>query len=276
MAHHLRLGFFILLTAMLSGCYEPKLDQPPPPAGKGEGKGVRKPGKADLLSGSGLTNISWKDAIYPYNVQVKEGKVHLNPQKTALVVVALQQFFTDAPSNHMAVKIIPVVNKMIRAARTAGMPVIFLQQGARTDAEKQNELKRWWGKALAPGEVGYDLDPSLSRLPGDPVVVFPHYSGFVDTDLRKMLQDSGTEDLVIMGAVTNIQVESTARDAFTFGYRVFIPVDTTVAPERSLIFSSLRNMAFGFAYIFESEALIKEIEKAVQANDGKPLRSPSP
>jgi len=248
--------FLVFLTS--TACYEPRLGQSAP-----GGKKVRTR-KAFSSSPGDIMKMDWETAINPYNREAEPGLA-----ESALLVVCIQQFFTGPESKGMARKIIPTINSLIRSARSAGIPVVFLQQGARNEKEKNNEVGSWWGRSLAPDGDGFDLDPSLSRSEKDTVVVFPHYSAFKDTDLKKILLAAGVKDIIIAGVVTNVQVESTARDAFAAGFRVFLPADATATPDHTLKLATLRNMAFGFGHITESGSITALIKKAVRNHGGK-------
>jgi len=254
--------FLVFLSS--TACYEPRLGHSAP-----GGKKVRTR-KALSSSPGDIMNMDWETAINPYNREAEP-----NLAESALLVVCMQQFFTGSESKGMARKIIPAINSLIRSARSAGIPVLFLQQGARNEKEKNNEVGSWWGRSLAPDADGFDLDPSLSRSEKDTVVLFPHYSAFKDTDLNKILLAAGAKDIIITGVVTNVQVESTARDAFAAGFRVFLPADATATPDHTLKLATMRNMAFGFGHIADSRSITEMIKKAVKDHGGKIPRSSS-
>ncbi len=79
------------------------------------------------------------------------------------------------------------------------------------------------------------------------------YSAFFGTDLDKRLRVEGVEDLLICGVMTNCCCETTARDAFVRDYRVFFVADATATANEELHLSSLKNLAYGFAYIVNTK-----------------------
>ena len=67
-------------------------------------------------------------------------------------------------------------------------------------------------------EIG-QISPEVSPAPGELVIVKKYPSAFVQTGLEQSLRNHGRTDLVIAGFMTHMCVNSTARDAFNFGYR---------------------------------------------------------
>src|SRR5436309_1183690 len=116
--------------------------------------------------------------------QRRRGRVHqfdgLDPKKTALVVVDLQNGFmapgqpAETPN---AREIVPAVNRLAGAARAAGGTVVWVQNTIIPEAVDSWSV--WfrdfggadWGermrRAFTPGDVGHAIYPSLEVRPGD-------------------------------------------------------------------------------------------------------------
>ncbi|EPS65948.1 hypothetical protein M569_08828 [Genlisea aurea] len=75
--------------------------------------------------------------------------------------------------------------------------------------------------------------PDLLRTDSDPVVLKDTYSAFEGTDLEVM----------VTGVMTNLCCETTARDAFVRGFRVFFSTDSTATASSELHEATLKNMA---------------------------------
>ena len=93
----------------------------------------------------------------------------------------------------------------------------------------------------------------LTAAPDDAIVDKTPYSAFFGTDLEDKLRLEGVEDLIMCGVMTNLCCETTARDAFVRDYRVFFVADATAASNDDLHVASLKNLAYGFAYIVTTE-----------------------
>jgi ureidoacrylate peracid hydrolase len=84
------------------------------------------------------------------------------------------------------------------------------------------------------------------------VVTKHRYSAFVDTELQALLRSNRIENLLLAGVATNVCVESTARDAFMFDYRVTVLSDCTGTYSETLREATLENMRRAFGTVATS------------------------
>jgi nicotinamidase-related amidase len=81
-------------------------------------------------------------------------------------------------------------------------------------------------KPSAPQERPADwaeFDPRLNVQENDYIVTKRQWGAFFGTDLDLQLRRRGIDTIVLCGIATNIGVESTAREAFQYGYnQIFI------------------------------------------------------
>jgi len=75
----------------------------------------------------------------------------------------------------------------------------------------------------------------LAPGPDDYTVLKPRNSGFDQTPLELLLSRLGARELVITGLAADLCVQFTAMDAFSRGYKLWVPQDCTAAesPERT-------------------------------------------
>ena len=73
---------------------------------------------------------------------------------------------------------------------------------------------------------GFEGIEAVREQAGEPVIVKRVNSAFIGTDLEPMLIREGVRTLVIAGATTNHCVETTARMAGNFGFRVILARDS--------------------------------------------------
>jgi nicotinamidase-related amidase len=106
------------------------------------------------------------------------------------------------------------------------------------------------------GTPASEIHPDVAPLPGEKVVSKSRYSAFYNTDLETVLRSLDIRDLVISGVMTNLCCESTARDAFYRDYRVHFLLDATGAANEEFHISTLTNLAYGFAYIVETDQIL--------------------
>jgi len=74
--------------------------------------------------------------------------------------------------------------------------------------------------------IGQIADPVAPR-PGEPVIIKGKPNAFVGTDLHDQLQAAGCQNLILAGFMTHMCVNSTARGAFSLGYRTTVVGNAT-------------------------------------------------
>ncbi len=205
-------------------------------------------------------SIEWLEKIHLYN----QHKMHLNTSSCALLVIDMQQFFlaTSSPTfTSGGVAIIPTLKRLINAFRRNDRPVIFTRHVHHPNDLDSGIMGWWWeGKCLEgspESEIHHELTPTSNEK-----VVFKHrYSAFYNTDLETVLRCQKVEDLVISGVMTNLCCESTVRDAYYRDYRVFMLADGTGTINEEMHLASLLNLAFGFAYVTTSAAILTQLNR---------------
>jgi len=86
-------------------------------------------------------------------------------------------------------------------------------------------------KAFREGTPGAEIVNELKAF-GDRLIEIPGkrgFNAFVQTGLDAVLSEKGIKNVVFAGAITSICVDSTARAAYEYGYRVFVLEDCTAA-----------------------------------------------
>ncbi|MDW8010208.1 MAG: isochorismatase family cysteine hydrolase [Sulfolobales archaeon] len=115
------------------------------------------------------------------------------------------------------------VQKVVRAARSAGIPVIYVNDSHfPTDPEM-----RIWGEHAMRGGEGSRVVEELKPLDRDFVLEKRTYSAFFETGLDLLLRGLGVRTVVITGIHTHICVKHTAADAFFRGYNIVVLRDAT-------------------------------------------------
>lgn len=199
----------------------------------------------------------------------------LNLPRTALIVVDLQNFFLQ-PGSPLEIPearvIIPNVNALSQAVRSAGGLVVFLQHtfddaGPRPMPAwqyKDPSVRQVLAKGLAAGSEGHALFPTLERHEGDVRVNKYRPSAFVpgSSDLHDHLQARKIDTLIIVGCVTNVCCESTARDAQMMDYRVLFVADATAAANDDVHNASLLTLQYYFADVVSTRTVLERIQRS--------------
>ena len=81
------------------------------------------------------------------------------------------------------------------------------------------------GRILIRGEAGHDIIPALYPLDGEIVIDKPGKGAFYATELERLLQNHGIENLLVCGVTTEVCVNTTVREANDRGYRCVVLAD---------------------------------------------------
>ena len=114
------------------------------------------------------------------------------------------------------------------------------------------------GDKIEKGSDGWQIISEFDTT-GKTIVDKNQYSAFFKTHLDDILKKENIKDMIITGVMTNCCCETTARDAFMHGYRVFFMNDATATSSEELHLATLKNLSFGFAYVQNTQELIKDI-----------------
>jgi nicotinamidase-related amidase len=114
--------------------------------------------------------------------------------------------------------------QVTRAARSAGLPVLFLCDQHIPGVDRELEL---WGEHGVKGKA--HPHPALEPGSGTRDFVIPkrRYSGFFQTDLDLTLRELGVKTVIAVGEDTNICVLHTLADAWNLGYDSIVVSDAT-------------------------------------------------
>jgi ureidoacrylate peracid hydrolase len=176
----------------------------------------------------------------------------IRPAETALIIVDMQNAYASAGGYldlagfdiSGAAPAIEKISEAAAAARAAGMPVIFFQNGWDADYvqaggpgspnwHKSNALKTMRarpelaGQLLARGGWDYALVDALAPHAGDICLHKTRYSAFFNSQLDSVLRSRGIRTLVFVGIASNVCVESTLRDGFHLEYFGIMLEDAT-------------------------------------------------
>lgn len=214
----------------------------------------------------------------------RRGKTHiyadLDPRKTALIVVDLQNGFMDeevaiayVPT---AVEIVPNVNRLAAAVRRAGGKVVWIKMtfdettvaswseyfAMLTPAKRARALAN-----MAPGARGHELYPTLDVKPEDEIVDKHRFSAFVQgsSDLPERLRAQGYDTVLITGTVTNVCCESSARDAMMLNFKTIMVSDGNAARTDAEHNATLASFYSVFGDVMDTDFLISRLEAGATA-----------
>lgn len=172
----------------------------------------------------------------------RRGRLHafeaIESHKTALVVVDMQNCFCApgaAGEVPLAKELSPNINRLARETREAGGVVVWVQSAIRKiedwpvflDTLIKPQIADHYVKDLTPGSEGHKLWPELEPEPNDLYVAKSRFSAFLPTacDLPNILRERGIDTVLIVGTLTNVCCESSARDAAMQDFKTIMVAD---------------------------------------------------
>jgi biuret amidohydrolase len=164
----------------------------------------------------------------------------------ALLIIDMQRDFLEpggfgaALGNDVSLlrRAIAPTQRVLAAARAAGMLVIHTREGHRPDLSDLPPAKKArgrlktgigdpgpMGRVLVRGEPGHDIIAELKPIAGEPVVDKPGKGAFHATDLDAILRNRGIAQLIVCGVTTEVCVNTTVREANDRGYECLVLED---------------------------------------------------
>lgn len=199
----------------------------------------------------------------------------LDPAGTALVVIDLQIDFLS-PQGYFARMgydpsplraILPNVNRLLAAARRAGVLVIHTRQGYRADLADMTPFERWRRRrnglegtdALLRSSPGFAIDPAVDVAPSDVIVDKTANSAFIHTDFEHVLRARGVGRLIVAGCTTDVCVSSTVREACDRNFECLTVTDACASGDATAHAAALHILTVEggvFGVLAETEAVV--------------------
>ncbi len=165
------------------------------------------------------------------------------PRKAALLVLDMQRFFLE--EGHALVPVgRSIIGPITELLETFEGPILFTKH--IHDDSPDNLMNVWWRDSIK-GRDAVIVDP-LGSL-ADTILEKTRYSAFEGTDLSERLMREGVDSVLIAGILTDLCCETTARDAFMKGFRVYFLADCTATATEARHIASLRVISEGFGEV---------------------------
>jgi len=165
----------------------------------------------------------------------------------ALLILDMQKYFLDEGSHAFiptAPAIVDVINEIASGFRG---PVIATRHVK--DPDEGNLMNVWWRDR--PEDRSTDI---VEQLKGTASLVLEkkRYSAFHGTGLEGILKKGGVDSVIITGVHTDLCCETTARDAFMRGLRVYLIADATATSTEERHTAALNILSIGFGEVLTS------------------------
>ena len=134
----------------------------------------------------------------------------------ALVIIDVQQAFIDGqiiPPVFQANELILKINNLIRKAREAETPIIFIKHNGPEN------------HPLEKNTPGNEIFRDLNKQNEDTIIEKTTPDSFYKTELDDFLKKESITNLIICGIQTEICIDTTCRSAFSKNYNIILVSD---------------------------------------------------
>ena len=154
-------------------------------------------------------------------------------RRPAVLVVDMTRAFTEdrfpLGSSKAGEPCLHAIRRLLDAARPLRVPVLYARYAAfQTDTE--------WGRWIDKGTASepdspmrtaeaHEIPDIIEPERGDVVVTKSKPSAFFGTPLPALLTHLGVDTTIVTGMVTSGCVRATVVDAFSYNYRVIVPIE---------------------------------------------------
>ena len=157
--------------------------------------------------------------------------------------------------------VIPNMQRVLAAARKAGIEVIHVRVATQTADGRDNTLRyKALGLTTPRDTKDAQILPEVAPEEDEIVISKVTSSVFNSTNIDRLLRNLGIKNLILMGVVTNGCVESSARSATELDYGTIVVEDATAAMAPQLHEQSILSMSYKDASIRSSDEVVKALE----------------
>ena len=75
---------------------------------------------------------------------------------------------------------------------------------------------------FAPGSEGAQIHPSMAPAAGEAVILKNQVNAFLGTGLKQLLDEAGTEEVTVVGAMSHMCIDAATRASSDFGYKTTV------------------------------------------------------
>ncbi|MBN1385394.1 cysteine hydrolase [Candidatus Woesearchaeota archaeon] len=182
---------------------------------------------------------------------------------TALLVVDLQNDFIEEDSVYGNISIrknLKRIKSFIDACREKGFLIIYTRH---CFSPKKNPIEarlypELIGEVLKKGTHGWNIHESIYTE--DDIIIDKHrYDAFYGTDLESILKKKRIKNIIIIGTMTNVCCDSTARGAMYRDFNVFFCSDLNFTYDKRTHKMSLENINDHFGEVLSSKEILRKL-----------------
>jgi len=209
-----------------------------------------------------LPSIAAYDLPDESDLPVSRADWALDPQRAALLVHDMQAYFVDAfePGAAPIEPVVANIAALLRAARSAGVPVFYTAQNGDQDRRDRGLQADLWGPGMRHVPEHQPIIASLAPAEGDMVLVKHRYSAFQRSNLETLMSARGRDQLVICGVYAHIGCMLTAGEAFQRDIEPFMVADALADFSRAWHDAALAQAADCLAVVQSTRQILEVLK----------------
>ena len=203
---------------------------------------------------------------YPLPKAIPENRVNwsVDPQRAVLLIHDMQQYFLNFYNADS--ELIQTLTRNIQAIKQtcidAGIPVVYTAQPGDQKQEDRALLTDFWGPGLKADDSMTRIFPALAPTEQDIVYTKWRYSAFQRTPLKSMMDETGRDQLIIVGVYAHIGCLQTAAEAFMTDIQAFMVSDAVADFSSDDHDMALNYVAGRCGYVLDKQQLLSQINRA--------------
>jgi nicotinamidase-related amidase len=158
--------------------------------------------------------------------------LEFDPVKTALVVIDMtKRIFSIESMPHPIQEVLEKTTSLANAFRHVGSFVVLVRVYSVDGKDVLKPITDQEARVSTPSVLVQrskdwsEMAPELGLCSSDHLVTKHQWGAFFGTDLDLQMRRRGIETIVLCGIATNIGVETTAREAYQYGYNQIFATD---------------------------------------------------
>ncbi|QLK44475.1 isochorismatase [Vibrio owensii] len=203
---------------------------------------------------------------YPLSKAIPENRVNwsVDPQRAVLLIHDMQQYFLNFYD--VESELVQTLTRNIQTIKQtcidAGIPVVYTAQPGDQKQEDRALLTDFWGPGLKADDSITRIFPALAPTEQDIVYTKWRYSAFQRTPLKAMMDETGRDQLIIVGIYAHIGCLQTAAEAFMTDIQAFMVSDAVADFSESDHEMALNYVAGRCGYVLDKQQLLSQVESA--------------
>jgi bifunctional isochorismate lyase/aryl carrier protein len=202
-------------------------------------------------------------AGYPLSKAIPQNRVSwsVDPERAVLLIHDMQQYFLNFYD--LDSELIQTLTQNIQQIKQAfievGIPVVYTAQPGDQCQDDRALLTDFWGPGLKADDTITRIMPALAPTEQDIVYTKWRYSAFQRTPLKSMMDETGRDQLIIVGVYAHIGCLQTASEAFMTDIQAFMVSDAVADFSESEHEMALNYVAGRCGYVLDKQQLLSQV-----------------